>query len=503
MPQRRAFFALLLVGLFAGNARADDAYVPPTLSVQLQGGATARSTTLQPTPSLGHVRGSAIAGVSPFSFRLDASFYFLRFLGVEVDGLGDVFTSSANGVRYPSQRWTGRGAIALRYASQGGFTLSGSLGYGLWNAPVMFHAANQAPAPGHVSSHGPVARLGVGLEKGRFDGSLSAIVQVPVGGNLRVLGVEPRLWLGARVWDIAPTASFWLGGDVSALIERGGSTYGGVTVFFALAARVTLHAPRPAPKPVGEGASATEGALLVHVTLPDGSAAKGAMVSLDGAAAEQVDAAGELRVTPGNGSHAVQVTLTGFRQASQRVEVRAGEQTVANVELIAPTGPGRVSGVVRAAVGSRPLAEAVVNVAEQSVRTGADGTYVLEKVGPGPVQVRVDAQGFNASEEVAQVPPEGAATLDFSLEPLGKGSPATVRGLVRSRSGATIKASVAVRGLKQKVVVTAEGRFVVSVPAGEYTFVISAPGHLSQSKKVTLADGEQAIFHCELLTVTR
>lgn len=502
MLQRRAFFALLIAGLFGGSARAEDAYVPPTLSVQLLGGASARDTRLQPLAALEHVRASGISGVTPFHYRLEASVFFLLFLGVEADMLGDSFRVAANGNRFDAQRWAGRAAVALRYASQGGFTLSGSLGYGAWVAPVVIHPTLSTARAEQLVSHGPVARLGVSLEKGRFDGSLNAIVQVPVGGDLRVLTVEPRLWLGARVWDLAPTASLWLGGDVGALLERSGETYSGVTVRFGLAARLTLHAPRPSAKPV-EGAGASDGVLLVRATLPDGAPAKGADVSLDGAKALPLDASGELRVSPGNGSHLVQVSLAGYRTASERVDVVAGEARTSTFSLLALTGPGRVSGVVRAAAGAKPLADALVNVAEQSVRTGADGSYVLEKVGPGPVQVRVDAQGFNASEEVAQVPPEGAATLDFSLEPLGKGSPATVRGLVRSRSGGAIKASVTVRGLKQKVVVNAEGRFVVSVPAGEYTFVISAPGHISQSKKVTLADGEQAIFHCELLTVAR
>lgn len=502
MFQRRAFFALLITGLFAGSARAEDAYVPPTFSVQLLGGASGRDTRLQPSADLDHVRASAIGGVAPFYYRLDASLFFLRFLGVELDGLGDTFKSAANGRRLDSQRWAGRGALALRYASRGGFTVSGSLGYGVWLVPVIVHPTLNSAMSEQVGSHGPVARLGIGLEKGRFDGSLSAIVQVPVDGTVRVLTLEPRLWLGARLWDVAPTASLWLGADVGALIERGSDVYSGFTLRFGLAARLTLHAARPTTKPIADGPVASDGVLIVRVTLPDGAAAKSADVSLDGAKAVTLES-GELRVTPGNGSHLVQVSLSGFRTASERVDVVAGEERTSTFSLIALTGPGRVSGVVRAAAGAQPLADALVNVAEQSVRTGADGSYVLEKVGPGPVQVRVDAQGFNASEEVAQVPPEGAATLDFSLEPLGKGSPATVRGLVRSRSGAAIKASVTVRGLKQKVAVTAEGRFVVSVPAGEYTFVISAPGHIAQSKKVTLADGEQAIFHCELLTVTR
>ncbi|MGV3620518.1 MAG: hypothetical protein ACO1OB_06860, partial [Archangium sp.] len=225
MPQRRALLALLLMGLFAGGARAEDAYVPPTFSVQLLGGASGRSTQLQPSADLAHVRGSSITGVAPFYFRVDASVFFLRWLGLEADGLGDVFVARSGNTRVSSQRFAARGGLALRWASAGGFTLSGSLGYGVWLAPVIIHPTfNELDAKGRLlESHGPVARLGVGLEKGRFDGSLSAILQVPLGATtVRVLTLEPRLWLGARVWDPSPTTALYLGADVGALVERGG-----------------------------------------------------------------------------------------------------------------------------------------------------------------------------------------------------------------------------------------------------------------------------------------
>ena len=137
------------------------------------------------------------------------------------------------------------------------------------------------------------------------------------------------------------------------------------------------------------------------------------------------------------------------------------------------------------------------------VQTGDDGTYHFASLGPGPVKVKVDAQGFNSADELAQIPPEGAATLEIQLEALGKGSPATVRGLIRSRTGEALKASVTVKGLPTRVQVSPEGRFFVTVPGGTYLFVISAPGYVTQSKKVVLSDGDQAIVHTELQKVSR
>lgn len=499
---RRALHAVFLLSLVAGVAWADDApFVPPTAGVQLSGGASARDTEFPRDTGLGQLRPSELVGVSPFYFRLDANWYFWRFLGVEIDGSGDAFTATGREGRFNANRWAGRAAVAFRWSTKGGFTVGGAFGYGVSLAPTIYFPS-ATPVLRLLSTHGPTGRFGIGFTKDRFDGALNVTALLPVGGDGRVFTLEPRLWLGVRLFDVGPTG-WWLGGDVSGLIENS-QAYGGFTFRFALGLRVTLGTPREAGTPIDPDQDPTNpGTWRVRVTLPDGAVARGAQVAIDDGAALAVDEAGELRVAPNPGAHSVKVTLAGHRAATVSATVRANEETVTEVQLVALTGPGRLSGVVRAAVDNKPVADALVNVAEQSTRTDASGAYVFAKVGPGPVQVRVDAQGFNLSEEAVQVPPEGVATLDFALEPLGKGSPATVRGLVRSRSGDAIKATVVVRGLKQKVAVTPEGRFVLTVPAGEYTFVISAPGHVAQTKKVTLGDGEQAIFHCELLKVSR
>ena len=92
---RRALHAVFLLSLVAGVAWADDApFVPPTAGVQLSGGASARDTEFPRDTGLGQLRPSELVGVSPFYFRLDANWYFWRFLGVEIDGSGDAFTAT-------------------------------------------------------------------------------------------------------------------------------------------------------------------------------------------------------------------------------------------------------------------------------------------------------------------------------------------------------------------------------------------------------------------------
>jgi hypothetical protein len=228
------------------------------------------------------------------------------------------------------------------------------------------------------------------------------------------------------------------------------------------------------------------------------------MVTIDSAAPVPVDAMGQLIVKTEPGPHNVSAKLSGYRPALGSANVTAGKTTLASLQLEALTGPGTLSGVVRASSTGQPVADATVTAGElPPVQTGADGTYKFDRIGPGPVKVRVEAQGFTFADEVAQIPPEAGATLDVQLEALGKGSPATVRGLVRSRTGEAIKASVVIKGVAQKVQVNAEGRFFVTVPGGTYLFVISAPGYVTQTKKVVLADGDQAILHTDLQKISK
>jgi hypothetical protein len=102
------------------------------------------------------------------------------------------------------------------------------------------------------------------------------------------------------------------------------------------------------------------------------------------------------------------------------------------------------------------------------------------------------------------VPAESEAVVNFALPKAGEKALATIRGLiVRAVSGKPVKANVRINELNLNVQVKPDGRFVVQVPGGKYTLVIDAPGFVSQAKAVEVADGDQAIFHCDLQPVSR
>ena len=96
------------------------------------------------------------------------------------------------------------------------------------------------------------------------------------------------------------------------------------------------------------------------------------------------------------------------------------------------------------------------------------------------------------------MPPEGEASLSFTLVKAGERQMATIRGLVKSAIGKPVKGTVKVSDVNLTVPVKADGRFVVQVPGGKYTLTIEAAGYVTQVKTVEVADGDQAIFHCDL-----
>jgi hypothetical protein len=252
---------------------------------------------------------------------------------------------------------------------------------------------------------------------------------------------------------------------------------------------------RPAPDVVVEP-GVTLRRLKGRVVKGDRSKVTGAAVTI-GTVSRTSDATGAFEVADlAAGSYTVKATAPGLRAASVDVVVGSG---VTETELVleAPTGPGRVAGVVRAGP-DQPLAGAKVVSGTQTVTTSATGAYTLASVGPGAVKVKVTLEGYAPADEVVQVPPEGEASLDVTLEPVAQRTKAKIRGVISSAAGPVAKATVRIVELKLKQAVKPDGRFEADVPGGRYTVIIEAPRHVTQTKTVEVADGDQAIFQIEL-----
>ncbi len=161
-----------------------------------------------------------------------------------------------------------------------------------------------------------------------------------------------------------------------------------------------------------------------------------------------------------------------------------------------PTGPGSIVGTVIAQGKGTPVPGARVALAgtDKEAIADATGSFVLEQVGPGPLSLKITAQGFKPADEAVVVPPEAKATLQVSLQALGVKALATLRGQVRSPKGKPVPASIYIAEPKIRSRAAADGRFTVRVPGGRYSATVEAPGFISQTKVVEVADGDEAVF---------
>jgi hypothetical protein len=118
---------------------------------------------------------------------------------------------------------------------------------------------------------------------------------------------------------------------------------------------------------------------------------------------------------------------------------------------------------------------------------------------PGPVAMSLELSGYQKGEEAASVVAGKTSEVSVVLTPEKKRVPATITGLVRStKGGAPISADLEVPQMKLKTRADAKGAFSFRLEGGTYTVKISAPGYVTQSKDVTVKDGDQAIFNVDL-----
>ena len=192
-------------------------------------------------------------------------------------------------------------------------------------------------------------------------------------------------------------------------------------------------------------------------------------------------------------------SLPGYVPGEARVSLAAGDERA--VELFLSKEKPKVGGLSIKVVsfeGKTPVA-ASVEVNGQTSPTSAEGALALQGLQPGPISVKVTAPGYNPGEEAASIVAGSVSELTVTLVPEKKRVPATLRGQVRSaRGGKPVVANLEIRELKQSISAAEDGSFSVQIPGGKYTVRITAPKFVTQTKSVTVRDGDQAIFNVDL-----
>jgi hypothetical protein len=482
----RHFLLTLLVGSLA---YAQESW--PAGRLLLTGGAAWQRLELND----GQTKAS-IAGGSPGAhLHLSTAIYPLKWFGVALEGRGGLLKAERSATSAgPSVLRFRTGQLQLlavpRWQVTSAVGLEAQLGIEVGARPSAFDASTREELVVTATpSFGPAAGLVASFDPGAAF-SLQVFARASAGFGVGYLvqgGLQGRVGsvtLGPLGVGVAFSAEAHYFGS--------GSSQQSVQVGLGLAATWRTE--------VARAVSLTEvqsRELKGQVRRADDQPVPGATVTLDGASTT-ADGEGRFRFEgPSAGAHTLVAKAPGLKNIEQSVRVPESGPVEVVLRLAVPTGPGRLTGTVKTAAGATPSG-LVLSVAGQTITVDAQGRFVAPAVGPGPVPVVAKAAGFNVVNEVAQVPAEGEASLELVLEPETVKAKAKFRGVVSSADGPVAKATVRVIERKLKVTVGAEGRFALEVPAGTYTLVIEAPKYITQTRKVDVAEGDQAIFQVEL-----
>lgn len=468
---------------------------PPTGRVGITIGAALRAATND---------GVSYVGVAPTVVHGNGAYFFNRWLGVMLDGSFETFAVIENVEPPGVQRKTQ--LFGFRLAAEGvarwsplwwiGIELHVGVLGGTWPLPSIVSATEvRSDSAGHI---GPTIGFALAFEPdGPVGGQIwgrvaaSAVSSLSAGGQL-YLG---RLTVGQLRGAVLIETEF----DGFTNGQDAANKVNGLQFRAGLGIRLR-HQP-PAPVIANGGGDTT----LRGRVVTGGIGLSNATVTAPGLPSQTSTGGGDFdfgAVAPGR--YVVKAVVDGYKPATQTIEVISGQDANVTLALLKPTGPGTIKGVVKGDK-EAPIEGAEISVegGKGTLKTGADGAFVIAQVGPGPTKVGIKAKGYKDGEEVVQVPPEAEAQLTVVLIKQGERAPATIRGSVKSAAGKPMRALVKISEVNQTIPLKSDGRFVVQVPGGKYTVTIEAAGYVTQMKTVEVADGDQAIFHCDLQPVGR
>jgi hypothetical protein len=199
------------------------------------------------------------------------------------------------------------------------------------------------------------------------------------------------------------------------------------------------------------------------------------------------------------GRAGVKVTAPGYLPAEADTAIQAGTDQPLTISLLPEVKSGGMVVLVMDKQTGQPVGKAVVTANGRDLLVDDRGQVEVPQVPAGPLALRIRAPGYQPAEEVASVVGGKTSTVDVLLLREAVKLPATLTGTVRStQGGRSVPALLEIPQAKIKTRATGEGAFTVRIPGGTYHVIISAPGFLSQTKTVTVRNGEQAIFNVDL-----
>jgi hypothetical protein len=190
-------------------------------------------------------------------------------------------------------------------------------------------------------------------------------------------------------------------------------------------------------------------------------------------------------------------------------DVTADVKPGADVQLVARVHrePPKTGGLAVTLVDKqtqKPLPGVHLKIRNTEYTADDAGQLSLADLPPGPVEIKAALEGYKPGQEVAQVVVGQSSPVVVALVKAEKKQPATISGLVRStQTGGPVAATLEIPQTKLKASADAKGAFTFELQGGIYRVIISAPGYLTQTKNVTVKEGDEVIFNVDLHPVGR
>ncbi len=243
----------------------------------------------------------------------------------------------------------------------------------------------------------------------------------------------------------------------------------------------------------------TTGSIDGQVTNTSGASLGGAQVTAGNLSAT-TDGTGQYLITNvPTGTVTVSASLSGYSSASESVSVTAGSTTNAATLQLAPLSSGSVTGLVRNSAGTA-IANATVSGAGQTANTDSSGTYTLNDLPAGQVQLTASATGYSPASQTVTI--TAGTTLTANTFTLTSNT-GTVSGVVTSSTtNAAISGATVLYGGGSTTTNASGAYSLTGVPAGSVNLVASASGFNSQTITVTITGGQTSTANFSLTPVT-
>jgi uncharacterized membrane protein len=161
---------------------------------------------------------------------------------------------------------------------------------------------------------------------------------------------------------------------------------------------------------------------------------------------------------------------------------------LAFIPIASGQGTGKITGTVKDSAMGTGISGAIVCADGHSNTTDSGGHYTISNLAPGPYEVWVTASGYVGASRTVTIWAGSTITLSFSLDPLSIAGRVYDASTMQGIAYANLTA-----GADFSVPANSSGHYLfIKLPPSSYTVTAGAPGYTSQSKSVTVIQGQTA-----------